>query len=205
MAGRPFPASDGGRLESYKMGKGWKPRISGANKPKYLSLVEALEADIAQGVLQHGDRLPPQRDIAQALGVTIATVTKAFREALQRGIVTSRTGSGTFVRVGDANVESDRPQMDLSLNTIPSLPSKPFLDAALEELGQRRASELLCAYEPAPGSESHRATMARWLRKRQLSLTPAELLLTHGAQHALAACFYAFTHRGDTVLCEQYT
>ena len=36
-------------------------------------------------------------------------------------------------------------------------------------------------------------------------MTPAELLLTHGAQHALAACFYAFTHRGDTVLCEQYT
>lgn len=187
------------------MGKGWRPRISSSDKPKYLALVEALEVDIANGVLQHGDRLPPQRDIAQALDVTIATVTKAFREALQRGIVTSRTGSGTFVRIGDANAEFDRPQMDLSLNTIPSLPSKPFLDAALEQLGQRHASELLCSYEPATGSEAHRATMARWLRKRQLSLTPAEVLLTHGAQHALAACFYAFAHRGDTVLCEQYT
>ncbi len=187
------------------MAKAWKPRISSTDKPKYLALVETLEADIASGALQHGDRLPPQREIAEALHVTIATVTKAFREALQRGIVTSRTGSGTFVRVGDAHAESDRPQTDLSLNTIPSLPSKPFLDAALEELGQRRASELLCAYEPATGSEAHRATMAKWLRKRQLSLTPAELLLTHGAQHALAACFYAFAHRGDTVLCEQYT
>ena len=145
------------------MGKAWRPRISSSDKPKYLALVETLEADIANGVLQHGDRLPPQRDIAHALNVTIATVTKAFREALQRGIVTSRTGSGTFVRVGDTNAESERPQMDLSLNTIPSLPSKPFLDAALEELGQRRSSELLCAYEPATGSEAHRATMAKWL------------------------------------------
>lgn len=187
------------------MGKGWKPRIASSGRPKYLALVDALEADISSGALKHGDRLPPQREIAQALDVTIATVTKAFREALQRGIVTSRTGSGTFIRIGDVNTELDRPQLDLSLNTIPSLPSKPFLDAALEELGQRHASELLCAYEPAIGSEAHRATMARWLRKRQLSLTPSEVLLTHGAQHALAACFYAFAHRGDTVLCEQFT
>jgi DNA-binding transcriptional MocR family regulator len=187
------------------MGKSWKPRISGSGKPKYLALADALEADIANGSLQHGDRLPPQRDIAQALDVTIATVTKAFREALQRGIVTSRTGSGTFVRVGGAATEFDRPQMDLSLNTIPSRPSKPFLDAAFEELGKRHASELLCAYEPATGSEAHRATMAQWLRKRQLSVSPADVLLTHGAQHALAACFYALAHRGDIVLCEQWT
>jgi DNA-binding transcriptional MocR family regulator len=184
---------------------GWKPRISNFEKPKYLAFVDALEADIASGTLRHGDRLPPQRDIAQALDVTIATVTKAFREALQRGIVTSRTGSGTFVRVGDGSAEFERPQMDLSLNTVPSRPSKPFLDAALEEMGARHASDTLCAYEPATGSEAHRTVMAKWLRKRQLSVAPSDVLLTHGAQHALAACFYALAHRGDTVLCEQWT
>jgi DNA-binding transcriptional MocR family regulator len=183
----------------------WKPRISNPGIPKYLAFVEALEADIADGTLRHGDRLPPQRDIAQALDVTIATVTKAFREAMQRGVVTSRTGSGTFVRVGDAGAESERPQLDLSLNTVPSRPTKPFLDAALEEMGSRQASDTLCAYEPATGTEAHRTLMAKWLRKRQLSVAPSDLLVTHGAQHALAACFYAFAHRGDTVLCEKWT
>jgi DNA-binding transcriptional MocR family regulator len=188
-----------------RTGMGWKPRISNSEKPKYLAFVEALEADIANGTLRHGDRLPPQRDIAQTLDVTIATVTKAFREAMQRGIVTSRTGSGTFVRVGNGGTEFERPQMDLSLNTVPSRPSKPFLDAALEEMGARHASDTLCAYEPATGSEAHRTLMAKWLRKRQLPVAPSDVLLTHGAQHALAACFYALAHRGDTVLCEQWT
>lgn len=184
----------------------WKPRITGSGKPKYLAFVEALEADIADGTLRHGDRLPPQREIAEALDVTIATVTKAFREALQRGIVTSRTGSGTFVRVGDVGgADSDRPQLDLSLNTVPSGPTKPFLDSAIEEMGARRAADMLCAYEPATGTEAHRTLMARWLRKRQLSVAPSDVLVTHGAQHALAACFYAFARSGDTVLCEKWT
>lgn len=183
----------------------WLPTIADTTKPKYLALVEVLERDIATGSLRHGDRLPPQRVIAQRLDITIATITKAFREAARRGIVTARTGSGTFVRVGEEIASDERPGPDLSLNTVPSAPSKPFLDAALEEVGGRRASELLCSYESAMGSEPHRAGMAKWLRKRGLPVSPAEVIVTHGGQHALAACFQALTRPGDTILCEEWT
>ncbi|HVR55536.1 MAG TPA: PLP-dependent aminotransferase family protein [Pseudolabrys sp.] len=183
----------------------WRPNIADSTKPKYLALVEALENDIARGSLRHGDRLPPQREIAEQLDITIATITKAIREATRRGIVTARTGSGTFVRIGESLPEADRPVPDLSLNTVPTGPTKPFLDAALEELGQRHAAEILCAYEPSAGNESHRTSMAKWLRKRKLSVQPSQILLTHGGQHALAACFHALTKPGDVVLCEEWS
>ena len=184
----------------------WRPTIADSTKPKYLALVDVLESDIAAGILRHGDRLPPQREIAERLDITIATITKAIREASRRGIVTARTGSGTFIRVGgDDNPVVERAGPDLSLNTVPAGPTKSFLNAALVELGGRQAAEALCAYEPAAGSEQHRATMSKWLRRRELVTSPGELMLTHGGQHALAACFQALTRPGDTVLCEEWT
>lgn len=178
----------------------WRPNLGRGSKPKYLALVEALESDIASGALQHGDRLPPQRHIAEQLDVTIATVTRAIQEAIRRGIVTARTGSGTFIRVAGSPAEPD-----LSLNTLPAGPSKPYLDEALKELGNRMAADVLCAYEPSAGSERHRTSMARWLRKRKLTAAPSQVFITHGGQHALTACFYALTRPGDAVLCEQWT
>jgi DNA-binding transcriptional MocR family regulator len=183
----------------------WRPSFAETKKPKYLAIVEALEKDIARGALRHGDRLPPQRQIAEQLDITIATITKAIREATRRGIVTARTGSGTFVRVGNAPSETERPLPDLSLNTVPIGPTKAFLDNALLELGDRRAAEILCSYEPSAGHEKHRANMSTWLRKRRLLVQPSQILLTHGGQHALAACFHALTRPGETVLCEQWT
>jgi len=183
----------------------WRPKIADPSRPKYLAVVEALENDIASGALRHGDRLPPQREIAEQLDTTIATITKAFREATRRGIVTARTGSGTFVRIGESQPEIDRAIPDLSLNTVPSGPTKPFLDAALEEIGAARMSEVLCAYEPSAGFEHHKTSMAKWLRKRKLSAPPSRILLTHGGQHALAACFHALTKPGEAVLCEAWS
>jgi DNA-binding transcriptional MocR family regulator len=183
----------------------WTPWIADATRPKYLALVQALETDIQNGALQDGDRLPPQREIAEALGVTIATITKAFREAIQRGIVTARTGSGTFVRIGGNGIDATEPSFDLSLNNVPSRPAKPFLDEALHEIGSRRSSETLCCYTPASGTDQQRANMAKWLRRRGLTAPSSDVLLTHGGQHGLAACFSALTQPGDTVLCERWT
>jgi DNA-binding transcriptional MocR family regulator len=94
---------------------------------------------------------------------------------------------------------------DLSLNTVPTTPTKVFLDAALKGLGDRNAAEVLCSYEPSAGNEHHRAAMAAWLRDRKLLVQPSQILLTHGGQHALTACFHALTRPGETVLCEQWT
>lgn len=183
----------------------WTPRIGDSGKPKYQALVDAIEADIAAGALRDGERLPPQRAIASALGVTIATVTRAFGEATRRGLVSARTGSGTFVRVPEMPEADPAQPLDLSLNTVPSGPAKPFLVEVLSTIAADRSAGELFDYGPAAGTERHRKAMATWFGRRLPGPRLAEVALTHGAQHGLSACFAAFVRPGDTVLCETWT
>ncbi len=76
----------------------WKARIVGGGRMKYIGLADALEQDIQAGIIAAGDRLPPQRSIAEALGVDLTTVTRAFNEAHRRGLIEAQIGRGTFVR-----------------------------------------------------------------------------------------------------------
>ena len=56
----------------------WMPPLHPAGGAAYLQIVAALEAALAQGILRRGDRLPPQRALAKALGVDLGTVTRAY-------------------------------------------------------------------------------------------------------------------------------
>ena len=86
------------------------------------SRVEALEnatgsADArGSGLLQSGDRLPPQRDLADLLGVDLTTVTRAFAEARRLNLIEAVPGRGTFVTSGG----SDEPVIDLRMNVPPA-------------------------------------------------------------------------------------
>lgn len=53
---------------------------------------------IGQGQLQPGDRLPPERELAELLGVSRASLREALHVLEMAGIVTIRQGGGTFVR-----------------------------------------------------------------------------------------------------------
>ncbi|RYD42542.1 MAG: PLP-dependent aminotransferase family protein [Sphingomonadales bacterium] len=61
----------------------WAPDIAGAAGPKYKAVTAAIAAAVARGELRHGDRLPPQRDLAAQLGIDLTTVTKAYDLARQ--------------------------------------------------------------------------------------------------------------------------
>jgi len=52
----------------------WSPHQLDPTLPVYLAIVEALESDILSGRLQAGEKLPPQRLLAQKIGVDFTTV-----------------------------------------------------------------------------------------------------------------------------------
>ncbi|MFT8778665.1 MAG: GntR family transcriptional regulator, partial [Gluconacetobacter liquefaciens] len=56
----------------------WKEQIDHNAGAIYLTLVDALALSIRKGDLREGDRLPPQRTIAEYLGTNLTTVTRAF-------------------------------------------------------------------------------------------------------------------------------
>src|SRR5512138_2594428 len=76
----------------------WSPRLGRKRGPRYLAIVEALAEDCASGALVEGSRLPTHRELAERLGLTVGTVSRAYAEASRRGLVSGEVGRGTFVR-----------------------------------------------------------------------------------------------------------
>src|SRR3954447_1116204 len=91
----------------------WLARLKRGGQPLYLGLVHALEAAIREGELQAGDQLPPQRAVAERLGVDLTTVTRAYAAARTRGLIEGAVGRGTFVRAGAS--DDDAGLVDLSM------------------------------------------------------------------------------------------
>src|SRR5678816_2103030 len=75
----------------------WQPDLRAASGPTYQAIVRGLATDVAAGRLHPGDRLPTHRELAKALGLGLGTVTRAYKEPVQRGIPSSRVASGTVI------------------------------------------------------------------------------------------------------------
>ena len=182
----------------------WLPRLEGRRGPKYRVIADAIDEDVQNGALRAGTKLPPHRDLAGHLGVTVTTVTRAYTEAARRGLTSGHVGRGTFIRGAEMEDARDDSVIDLTINIL--MPDREV--AVLESrLFQRRVlpwTELL-GYVRPPGHMRHRQAMAAWLGSLGLPARPEHLALTAGAQHAMATSFSAVTRPGDVVLTEELT
>jgi DNA-binding FadR family transcriptional regulator len=73
----------------------------------YEQIAEHIQEIIAVNQLPPGTQLPPERQLAEELGVNRATVRAAIRLLEQRGMVNGKVGSGTFVVEVPASVIAD--------------------------------------------------------------------------------------------------
>lgn len=184
----------------------WLRRVDRKDGPIYLAVLRALEAAIAEGELQAGEQLPPQRAVAAELGVDFTTITRAYSAARARGLVDGAVGRGTFV-AGRA-AEDEAGLVDLSMN-LPPPPKGLSLGRLLKETAQqvldRTDAQALMAYHPAGGSLAQRSAGASWLAPCLGEVDPARILVTPGAQAALAAVLGLLARPGDTVIVEPLT
>lgn len=190
----------------------WVPGIARRSGPLYQAIVDALADDTARGALAAGQRLPTHRELADRLGITVGTVTRAYAEAARRGLVSGEVGRGTFAR---GRVAEDVPRaaidagaVDLSVNHPPTpgrLDPGPMLAATLGELARSRDLGALMAYAPDGGSGGHRAAGAAWLGRSGVHATTDHVLVTSGSQHGLTAVFATLLRPGDLVLTESMT
>jgi GntR family transcriptional regulator len=75
----------------------WIQISPGSDEPIYLQIVEQVGEAIAKGRLAVGDKLPAVRKLATELVINPNTVARAYTILEQSGLVTTKTGSGTFV------------------------------------------------------------------------------------------------------------
>ena len=76
-------------------------RVSAADPtPLYAQLERAIRAAIATGRLRASDQLPTVRQLAVDLRINANTVAKVYAELERAGVLETRRGVGTFVRIG---------------------------------------------------------------------------------------------------------
>lgn len=71
--------------------------------PKYMQLSELLLREIAAGRLRIGDRLPPERAMAENLGVAVGTLRKALARLEEQGVISRQQGSGNYIKSAGEN------------------------------------------------------------------------------------------------------
>lgn len=175
--------------------------------PLFKAVAEAIAAAIAEGRLRPGDRLPTHRALAYDLGVTISTVTEAYREAARRRLVSGEVGRGTFVLAESREAElfalgrrTTSERIDLSTN-VPADLAGEAIEAHLRAL----PSDFMRRAGLYPGAEDlgrARLAIARFMERRALRLRPAEIVPCAGAQQALTVALLGLVGRGGDVLCE---
>jgi DNA-binding transcriptional MocR family regulator len=187
----------------------WIPRIEGGGKPVYQAIADAIGDDLRSGRLAPGSRLPPQRQLAAALGVDLTTITRAYGEARRRGLISARVGQGSFVHARPALQPYGAPSgapVDMTMNMPP-----PFDNAVLArrmwrgfaEAEARQGLGLLLRYQDPGGVAEDRAAAASWLADRIPGLDPARTLVAPGVQATLVSVIGALAHPGDAVCTEQ--
>ncbi|GAB7522692.1 aminotransferase-like domain-containing protein [Paraburkholderia sp. 2C] len=180
--------------------------------PRYKPLVDRLAADIRTGRLAPGTRLPTHRKLAAKEGLALVTATRVYAELGAMGLVSGETGRGTFVKesllprahgIDQVSVAAD--VVDLNFN-YPALPGQAdLLRTALRQLSQAGDLEALLRYQPHGGRRHERASVARHLARRGLSVTEDQVMLVDGAQHGLATTVMAFLQPGDVVAVDALT
>lgn len=190
----------------------WMPRVDDRPGPKYVRIADALAEDIYAGRLAVGERLPTHRDLAWRLGVTVGTVSRAYAEAERRGLVVGEVGRGSFVRAGARSAamlampDVGGPQtIELGINRPPIGIAETALAEAMVELGRSPRLGDLVNYQAHTGRWEHRMAGARLIGRRGHAVDPEIVLVTSGAEHAIAATLTALCDPGDTVMVEQYT
>lgn len=69
---------------------------------RFKQTLATLQEMIDSGQLGVGDKLPPERTLAERLGVSRNCVREAIRALAEQGVLESRQGDGTYVREQDA-------------------------------------------------------------------------------------------------------
>lgn len=184
----------------------YRPTLDGAPGARYRALAHAIIQDIEMGRLDDGTRLPPQRELALDLGVTVGTVSRAYALVERQGLVSAEVGRGTFVRRPPRRSEGQGPAVatgviDLTMNTPPDRAFRDALRVTLADPGLARPDDLL-DYTPRAGLLRHRAAAARWLARSGVEVPPDRVILTGGAHQALMTVLAALCRPGSVVLAE---
>ena len=171
--------------------------------PAYVALADRIRLLVIDGRIPLGTRIAAERDLASHLGISRTTVSASYAELREAGYLDSLRGSGSVARLPHrAPVVMDNASagyLDFSKAALPAIP-------AIAEAARTAAAELPAylgesGFDPI-GIPSLRAAIADRYTGRGLPTEPEQVMVTIGAQHAIALLARTLLGRGDAALVE---
>ena len=199
----------------------WLPDITEGDGPIYLRLADSIEGAISDGILQAGSKLPPQRNLAYDLGVTIGTISRAYALIHERGLVSGEVGRGTYVNErktpapslpmepAAAAFGSTRHAVDTSaefrLNTTaaPDVGQSGLIARHIEAVTREHPHDITNYARSFP--DNWCMAGIRWLSQNGWSPKPENIVSTLGAHAAVMSVMSAMTAPGDRIVFEPVT
>ncbi|MFE9427446.1 PLP-dependent aminotransferase family protein [Kitasatospora sp. NPDC006697] len=165
--------------------------------PAYAALARRVRQLIREGQLVPETRIPPERTLAEQLGVSRTTVTKAYDLLRSDGHLHSVRGFGTVIappeqgtsgppgqpgRPAGAAARLSRWRADF---TVPTLPTpEPVVERAVLACAAEIARSLAAVETDPRGLPELRKALADRYTARGLPTSPSQLFLTQGTRHA---------------------
>ncbi|MDI7863317.1 PLP-dependent aminotransferase family protein [Rhizobiaceae bacterium n13] len=199
----------------------WLPDLSGGTGPLYLRLADSIESAIASGTLPAGSKLPPQRNLAFDLKVTIGTIGRAYALVHERGLVSGEVGRGTYVLAHNENTPTeksdpaaaslagtraiDAPPGKIRFDTTaaPEVGQGEVLGRILGDIARDHPLEIASYSRSFPGHWMEAGQ--RWLSRNGWRPEVEDVVPTLGAHAAAIAIIASVTSPGDKIVFENLT
>ncbi|WP_088330874.1 PLP-dependent aminotransferase family protein [Lacimicrobium sp. SS2-24] len=195
----------------------------------YRQVADLIRDMRENGTLRPGDRIPSLRHLAEKLQISVPTVKQAYEELERIGMLESRPKSGYYLtsfshksstprksRMAKHAIAVTRQELVEQVHTAVHTPGTiPFgisnpvgalpNDKALARWTRRvmsSAREHAIGYGPFAGFEPLRRQLVLRYLDMGLSTQPEQLVITNGAQEALAISLQLFAKPGDVIAVE---
>ena len=187
----------------------WTPDKDKIKRPYYLTLANALEADIVSGKLAAGTKLPPQRELADYLDLNFTTVTQAYNLCRERHLIYGITGKGTFVSPLPGNrfsrkISQAQDVVELGLVRGFDQIKAPIIEASKNVLSKGYIEELY-SYTEAAGHLHQRAAGAHWMKQMDVHTDSEHTAIFSGAQNIISAAMLSLFKIGDKLAIDEFT
>jgi DNA-binding transcriptional MocR family regulator len=180
--------------------------------PVYRGLAESLRVVITDGRIPNGVRLPSERQLTTALGVSRTTVTRAYAELRDHGFLVSRQGSGWVTALPEARGRrgdhllpiGDQPHGKIDLTMAAPAAGAGVMAAYQQAVDQLPGYLAGAGYHPS-GLPELREAVASSYAARGLPTDADQIVITPGALAAVAIGARALVRPGARVLLESPT
>jgi DNA-binding transcriptional MocR family regulator len=186
-------------------------RAEESAEPAYRQLAQALRMLVLDGRVGLNVRLPGERELAAALGLSRTTIAAAFDRLRDEGFLESRQGSGSVTRLPPGRIEPESPEIDMVsygniLNwTHAALPAAPGVGRACQTAVEALPAFLgELGYDPL-GLPPLRRAIAAQFERRGCPTSSDQIIVTNGAQQGFALLLQWLTGPGDRAVIDHPT